>query len=129
MKDELFAHIKKHFDIDPDYPFRDKDTVIFRHKDNRKWFAATIKVSREKLGLKGDEICDVVDLKCDPILSVFYRAIPGILPGYHMNKEHWITVLLDGSVERETLWELVKLSYDLTAPKKPKNLKKPRKSK
>ncbi len=114
---ELFAYIKENFNTDPDYPF-DKDTAIFRHQSNRKWFAAIIRVKREKLGLPGEGICDVVDLKCDPFLSGFIRGKPGILPAYHMNKEHWITVLLDGTVDQETLQELINLSYDLTAPKK-----------
>ncbi len=123
-KSELFAYIKEKFDTAPEYPFaKFKDTAIFRHQGNRKWFAATIQVSREKLGLSGEGDCEVVDLKCDPVLSYTFRGLPGILPGYHMNKEHWISVLLDGTVENEMVWSLVDLSYDLTAPKRNKKTK------
>ncbi len=42
------------------------------------------------------------------------RLSKGFLPAYHMNKEHWITILLDGSVEREKIKQLIDLSYELT---------------
>ncbi|MDR2902721.1 MAG: MmcQ/YjbR family DNA-binding protein [Lactobacillales bacterium] len=116
-KNELFEHIKKNFGIIPDYPFKE-DIAIFRHTNSRKWFAAVmLQLDREKLGLKGTKKCDVVNLKCHPALSGTYRMMPGILPGYHINKEHWVTVLLDGTVDPETLNDLVKMSYDLTASK------------
>ena len=116
-KPELFAYVKKQLNVEPDYPFaRYPDTAIFRHRSNRKWFAAVIRVSRSKLGLRGKEECEVVDLKCDPVFAASVRHYPGILPGYHMNKRHWISVLLDGSVDREILWMLVRHSFDQTAP-------------
>lgn len=116
----LFAYIKRRFDTEPDYPFaKAPEAAIFRHQGNRKWFAAVLRVRRSRLGLQGNgkEVCEVVDLKCDPVFAASVRHHPGILPGYHMNKKHWITVLLDGSVDREILWMLVGHSFNLTAPK------------
>jgi predicted DNA-binding protein (MmcQ/YjbR family) len=43
-----------------------------------------------------------------------YRRQPGILPGYHMNKDNWLTILLDGSAEDELIKELLELSFDMT---------------
>jgi len=112
---KLFAYIKENFGIEPDYPFKEDDVAIFRHRGNRKWFAAAIlRLEKKKLGIAEEGICNVVNLKCHPILSGSYRTIPGIFPAYHMNKEHWITVLLDGSVDADTVWELVNISYNLT---------------
>lgn len=55
-----------------------------------------------------------VSLKCDPELAVALRSsYPGITAGYHLNKRHWNTVLLDGSVPDATVQELIDLSYDL----------------
>jgi predicted DNA-binding protein (MmcQ/YjbR family) len=55
-----------------------------------------------------------VSLKCDPGLAVDLRGrYPGITPGYHLNKRHWITVVLDGSVPQDEVLELVDHSYDL----------------
>src|SRR5690348_12012843 len=55
-----------------------------------------------------------VSLKCDPGLAEDLRArYPGITPGYHLNKRHWNTVALDGSVPQDEVLELVDHSYDL----------------
>jgi predicted DNA-binding protein (MmcQ/YjbR family) len=55
-----------------------------------------------------------VSLKCDPNLAAGLRArYPAITPGYHLNKRHWNTVALDGSVPDEELLDLIDHSYDL----------------
>ena len=52
--------------------------------------------------------------KCDPERSVLLRAeYEGILPGYHMDKKHWNTILLDGSIPTALVRELIAHSYDL----------------
>jgi predicted DNA-binding protein (MmcQ/YjbR family) len=62
-----------------------------------------------------------VSVKCDPDLAVELRAAnPAIQPGYHLNKRHWITIALDGSVEGDLLDDLVDGSYDLVVAKLPK---------
>jgi predicted DNA-binding protein (MmcQ/YjbR family) len=55
-----------------------------------------------------------VSLKCDPGLAADLRArYAAITPGYHLNKQHWNTVALDGSVPDEDLLELIDHSYEL----------------
>lgn len=55
-----------------------------------------------------------LNLKCDPDHSVELRDIfDGILPGYHMNKKHWISVLLDGSVPSGEIQRLIDVSYSI----------------
>ena len=120
-KDELIQYVGERYSTDAEYPWADEN-YIFRHRENRKWFAVGMCVSYRKLGIDRDGPVDIVDVKCGPILMGAYRGQPGILPGYHMNKEHWITILLDGSAEESMIKELLELSYDLTNRKsKPKN--------
>ena len=88
--------------------------TMFRHRHNRKWFAIIMDIPREKLGLPGDGIISVVNVKCDPRLIGSFREEPGIFPAYHMNKAHWLTVALDGSAEEEKLRFLLDMSYELT---------------
>ena len=65
-----------------------------------------------KAYLRGEPI---INLKVDPEQSLLHQAIyPHIKPGYHMNKEHWISVLLDGSVAARQVHELIEDSYELT---------------
>ena len=60
---------------------------------------------------------DILDIKCGPLLVGSLLLSPGFLPGYHMNKKHWITVLLDGTVPKAEVFGLLDMSYDLTKPK------------
>ena len=95
-KDELILYVGERYSTEPEYPWADEN-FIFRHQGNRKWFAV-----------------DIVDVKCGPLLMDVYRKQPGILPGYHMNKDNWLTILLDGSAEDDLIKELFELSFDLT---------------
>ncbi|GAA2008618.1 MmcQ/YjbR family DNA-binding protein [Catenulispora subtropica] len=61
-----------------------------------------------------DERPLAVSLKCDPELSVSLRAsYPAIRPGYHLNKRHWNTVTIDGSLSERMVLEMIEDSYDL----------------
>ena len=86
---------------------------VFRHTGNRKWFAVIMEIPREKLGLSGGNI-QVVNVKCDTRMIGSFRQEAGIYPGYHMNKAHWLTLALDGTVEENKLKFLIDMSYGLT---------------
>lgn len=122
MRDFVFKYIKKKYKADPEYPWAKYDSnAVFRHTDNRKWFALVMDVQREKLGLHGEEFVDVVNLKVnDMIFRDMLIQQDGIFPAYHMNKQHWITVLLDGTVPEEKVFELVDMSFMATASAKKK---------
>ena len=126
-REELEAYILNHYSTEPDYPWADTPrAAVFRHANNRKWFALVMDVPRDKLGLARTEKLDIVNFKCNPILIASLRGEPGIFPAYHMNKASWITAALDGSVPAETIELLLDVSYELTKPKirrKPANRK------
>ena len=88
--------------------------LVFRHNGNRKWFAVIMDIPRKNLGLPNDGEISVVNLKCDTRLNGSFREEPGIFPGWHMNKAHWLSVGLDGTVEDEKVKLLVDMSYELT---------------
>lgn len=75
-------------------------------------------VERKNLGLDGDTLVDILNVKCDPILIGSLRMQPGFHPAYHMNKDKWISVRLDGSVPAEEIKSLIAMSYEMTGPKK-----------
>ena len=117
LRDTLFAYAKKHYQTTPVYLWRNlPGYAVLRHPENQKWYALLLCVPREKAGLTGDGMIDLMDVKCDPVLAGSLRAHPGILPGYHMNKAGWISLCLDGSVETELLFPLLDPSYLLTLP-------------
>ena len=87
---------------------------VFRHLDNRKWFAVIMDIPRKNLGLSGDGEISVVNLKCDPILIGSFREESGIFPAWHMNKAHWLSVALDETASDASLMFLLDMSYKLT---------------
>ena len=113
---QLKQYILETYRCEADHPWmKYPNNEVFRHINNRKWFALIMDVPREKLGLSGTELLDVVNLKCDPILIGSLRREFGIFLAYHMNKANWITVTLDGSVPDETIKMLLDMSFDATA--------------
>lgn len=117
MVQEIFDYVKTRYNTVPDYPWHDANAVL-RHADNRKWYGLVMEVGRDKIGLSGDGTVDVINVKCDPMLGGSLRMQEGIHPAYHMNKDKWITIRLDGSVPVVKVKNLLDLSYQLTAPKK-----------
>ena len=127
MQETVFAYIKKKYKISPEYPWAKYDSnAVFRHSDNKKWFALVMSVEKNKLGLSDAGYVDVIDLKIDDMM---FRDMlvqkEGIFPGYHMNKDHWITVLLDGTVEDAVIHDLIDASFMATASKKKKKKNRP----
>ena len=101
----------------PDYPFEeDFETAVLRHTGNRKWYAIVMKVSRRKFGFDSDEIIDVVNLKLPTEMFGSFGAADGVYPAYHMNKLHWISVLLPDAPE-DTARFLAGVSFEVTRSK------------
>lgn len=116
---ELLSWIKKTYGAEPEYPWAsDPDSAVFRHHDNRKWYALIMNIPRSKLGLAGDSRVDILNLKADTELSGSFLAQEGIFPAYHMNKTKWISVLLDGTVKTEQILFLLDISFTLTKARK-----------
>ena len=112
---ELIAHVRDACGAEPEYLWPDyPDTFVFRHAENRKWFGVVMEVERAKLGLAGNGKVALLDVKTGPLLGGSYLGQPGIVRAWHMNKTHWLGVLLDGSAPAATVRELVDLSFSLT---------------
>ena len=88
--------------------------LVFRHNGNRKWFAVIMDIPRKNLKLPGEGEVSVVNLKCDTRLIGSFREEPGIFPGWHMNKAHWLSVALEAGMDDEKLKFLADMSYELT---------------
>lgn len=112
-RDTLRRHILENYAAVNDFPWISNPTYeVFRHESSKKWFALVMEIPRSRLALQGEDIVTVLNLKCDPLLSGSLRAEPGFFPAYHMNKEHWISVLLD-TVDDDKLRFLIDMSWEL----------------
>lgn len=110
---EIFEYVKKQYGTIPEYLWSSSpDSAVLRHQ-NGKWYAVIMNVERSKLGLDGDGTVEIIDVKCDPEMTGMIIQTYGFLPGYHMNKQHWITILLDGTVGESKTLDFLDMSYDL----------------
>ncbi len=101
-----------------DYPFdEDFETAVLRHAASRKWYAIVMRVSRRKFGFDSDEVIDVVNLKLPTEMFGSFGASDGVYPAYHMNKHHWISVLLPDAPD-DLIEFLVNVSFEATQDKK-----------
>ena len=112
-REEIFEYVKKQYGTIPEYLWSSSpDSAVLRHH-NGKWYAVIMNVERSKLGLDGDDTVEIIDVKCDPEMTGMIIQTYGFLPGYHMNKQHWITILLDGIVGESKILDFLDMSYDL----------------
>ena len=118
LRASLMRYARRRYGTKPEYLWLSMpDYAVLRHDDNRKWYALFMTVPREKLGLPGGGAADILELKCDPILAGTMSGEDGVLPAYHMHRPSWITLLLDGTVDRKRLCFLLDRSFELTAPR------------
>lgn len=117
-RENLDKYISETYGVTAEYPWiQYPGFAVYRHNGNKKWFAVVMNLSKSKFGLPEDETVDVVNLKCDPIMTGSLHKDNGIYPGYHMNKSYWVSAFLNGTVEDEKLKWLLDISFDLTNSK------------
>ncbi len=117
-KRELLEYCLNTYGTAADYPFdEDFETAVLRHCDSRKWYAIAMKVSLRKFGLDSDEIVDVVNIKLPTDMFGSFGKEDGVFPAYHMNKLHWISVLLPYASD-DSVKFLVKVSFEATKSKR-----------
>ena len=113
-KQEFLKYSQDIYNTSPDYPFdEDFETAVLRQRNNRKWYAIVMKVSRRKFGFDSDEVIDVVNLKLPIEMFGSFGATDGVYPAYHMNKLHWISVLLPDAPD-DVVRFLVNVSFEAT---------------
>ena len=122
MREEIFKYVRKKYKTELDYPFSIAPGYpVLRHKDNRKWFALIMDIPRNKLGLKGTERVDILNVKLgDPMFVDMLVRQPGYFYGYHISRSSWISILLDGTVPFEEICQWIDESYAVTASKRKK---------
>ena len=112
-REEVLNYIKEKYHVYPSYLW-DKYPLDCAFKNlNGKWFALIMNISKDKLGLDSKEEVFILNIKYYPDLIGSLRLRNGIYKAYHMNKEHWVSIILDGIVEESKVKELIDVSYEL----------------
>ncbi len=108
-REEVVAFCATFQNVYKDTPFHDDNWILMRHKDNKKTFACIYE--------RQDHIW--INVKCNPEWRDFFReAFPSVIPAYHMNKEHWNSIILDGTIPDEEVKRMIEESYGLTERKR-----------
>ena len=119
MKQQVLQYILDAYGVEAEYPWMTSpDTAVFRNARTGKWFAVLMgSLSARCLGLSDGGAIDVLNLKCDPIMTFSLIDHQKIFRAYHMNKEHWISLYLGSGITPEELFFLIDLSYGLVDQK------------
>ena len=115
---EIIKYVKKKYNDELEYLWKKfPNNAIWRNKKNNKWYGALLVVKENKLGIKSDKFVEIIDLRFQK--ENIHKIIDNnrFYPGYHMNKNNWITIKLDNSVETKKIFELIDNSYNLSLKK------------
>lgn len=113
MAKEIISYIRNTYGNELEFLWaKFAGNAVVRRSDNKKWYAVLLTVSRSKLGFDSEENVEIIDLRMKPEEVKKTDGVK-ILPGYHMNKKHWVTVVLDGTVSLDKIYALIDESYVL----------------
>lgn len=109
---KLIEYVRKKYGNDPEYLWKTfPKNAIVRRKDNSKWYALFLTLSKEKPGFNNKTPIEILDIRTKNAAEIIDNQT--IFPGYHMNKKYWITVPLDGRLTLDTIKTLIDKSYVL----------------
>ena len=115
LVDAVLAYAREHLATEPVLPWPQKhpENRALRHASGT-WFGMLMRLPYVKMGVDKQGWCEVLNLKAEPELVDALVTRPGFTRGYHMNKRHWVSVRLDGTVDEE---DLLHASFLLTGGK------------
>lgn len=112
---DLLQYVDEQYNTKPERLWaKSPGNEVLRHRGNRKWYGIIMDVAKSKVGLEGEEIIDILNVKCEPDLVLSLSSQEGYFRAYHMNKQHWLTIILNGTVPDHEIYNLIDLSYKMT---------------
>lgn len=114
----VIDYCKEKYGDEAEYLWKDTPrNAICRRKDNKKWYIALLSVKGTKLGQKNDDIIEVINMRTPAETIQETLKNNDIYPAYHMNKKHWITIILDGSISIDEIYKRIDISYQIAQKK------------
>lgn len=114
----LISYIRDEYGGELEFLWADSpDTAVWRHPENHKWYGIIFALPARKLSLDSDDLVDVANFKLPPDMIADLIDHEHFFEGYHMNKTHWLTIKLDGTVPTDQILTLLDISYRLTLPR------------
>ena len=111
---EIIEYVKNKYGDELEFLWeKSPKTAVIRRKSTKKWYAVILTISKRKLNLDSDEAVEIINLHNSPEEIEKLIDNKKYFPAYHMNKKHWYTICLDGTVELEKIYKLIDISYEL----------------
>ena len=111
---EIITYVKNKYGDELEFLWeKSPKNAVIRRKSSNKWYVVILTISKRKLNLDSDEIIEVINLHniAEEIKKLIdYKKY---FPAYHMNKKHWCTICLDGTVNLEEIYKKIDISYEL----------------
>ena len=111
---EIIDYVKNKYGDELEFLWeKSPKNAVIRRESSNKWYAVILTISKRKLNLDSDEIIEVINLhnRVEEIEKLIDNK--KYFPAYHMNKKHWCTICLDGTVELKEIYKLIDVSYEL----------------
>ena len=111
--ERIVLYVANHYGDKIEHLFeKSPEVIVIRKKENRKWYCLFMRIEAKKLSLNENQIFDVLNLRGNEkrILSIDHELT---FPGFHMNKKHWYTIILDERMKDEEIISLIEESHSL----------------
>ena len=99
-----------------EFPWGGFDDAVIRNRQSGKWYAVIMHVKADRLGFDNDRYIEIINLHTSRAAELIDNK--AVFPAYHMNKQHWLSVIGDGEIDPLKLREMIDESYDLSVRKK-----------
>lgn len=111
----IAEHIKRKYHLQPEFLWPKYPTYgVFRHSDNKKWFAVIMLIDRNKITDAYGQV-EIINVKADSYkITELIKSQKGFYPAYHMNKKNWITISLADEIEDDALLKMIDCSFVMT---------------
>ena len=115
---EIISYVNKKYNDDLEFLWDKFPTyAVLRNKINNKWYAVILKINENKLIANTNNLITIIDLRCDNKKINEIVDNKNIFKGYHMNKNNWITIKLDGSIPTKEIIKMIDESYKISLTK------------
>lgn len=109
---QVMEYIRETYQDEAEYLWKKfPENAIWRHSENKKWYGLIMTISKQKLGYQEEEPIEILVLKYPKEKISTIVDNKKIFLGYHMNKEHWITIPLDGRMAIKEIYQFIQISY------------------
>ncbi|MDH2997000.1 hypothetical protein A1D22_04780 [Pasteurellaceae bacterium LFhippo2] len=116
QRQQILDYVATQYGISTEYLWAQHPSyAVLRHSNAKgKWFALIGNITNVKLGLNEEGNTDFLNIKCVPDMVSILQQDKDVVPAYHMNKKHWLTIVLDRQFSFDEMKKLIDWSYDLT---------------